>query len=187
MVAFIGMALAMLLAPPLSAQAGSPDGSCTLSANLLSLPVSAPASVTGRRAADSTMAGSVTTRAQPAAVAPSIILRAAAHARSIRFGAQPEIRVRLCHGLDSVRVTERRNLPTPIVAGRVYQDVYIAMELLAHVDGACLADRILPRTAAVAAPPAAAGDTTRLPGATGAASVRCASLSLRSTAGSSGP
>lgn len=71
-----------------------------------------------------------------------IAIIASASAREIRFARTPEIRVRLCGGLDSVRVIERRNLPERIVAGQTYRDVYIAVEILGRVDAACLARRL---------------------------------------------
>ena len=61
----------------------------------------------------------------------------------MRFASQPRIRVRLCGGvLDSVRIVERRNLPDPVQPGVTYRDVYIAVEILGHLNAECLADRI---------------------------------------------
>lgn len=79
-----------------------------------------------RRPADSTRS--------PAAV----MLFAAASAREVTFAKQPEIRVRLCGGLDSVRVVERRNLPEPVVAGRTYRDVYVAVEIFGRLNADCI-------------------------------------------------
>jgi hypothetical protein len=77
------------------------------------------------------------------AEAPAIILRASASAREVRFASQPRIQVRLCGGvLDSVRVLERRNLPDPVQPGVTYRDVYIAVEILGHLNAECLAGRI---------------------------------------------
>ena len=73
----------------------------------------------------------------------AIILRASASAREVRFASQPRIQVRLCGGvLDSVRVLERRNLPDPVQPGATYRDVFIAVEILGHLDAECLASRI---------------------------------------------
>lgn len=72
----------------------------------------------------------------------SIALIASAEAREIRFARQPRVRVRLCGGLDSVRVVERRNLPRPVVAGQAYRDVYIAVEILGRVNAECVAERL---------------------------------------------
>jgi hypothetical protein len=74
--------------------------------------------------------------------AADIVLLAEVHARELRFAKQPEIRVRLCGGMDSARVVERRNLPSPVVVGTTYRDVYIAVEVLGRVDAECLASRL---------------------------------------------
>ncbi|HYD55193.1 MAG TPA: hypothetical protein VEA99_21330 [Gemmatimonadaceae bacterium] len=71
-----------------------------------------------------------------------VVLLAAVSAREIRFARQPEIRVRLCGGIDSARVVERRNLPSPIVVGTVYRDVYVAVEILGHLHAECLASAL---------------------------------------------
>jgi hypothetical protein len=73
---------------------------------------------------------------------PDIVLLASVHADQVRFAKQPEIRVRLCWGGDSLRVIERTNLPSPVVAGTTYRDVFINLEILGHVNAACLASRI---------------------------------------------
>lgn len=79
----------------------------------------------------------------PAGRGPAVILRAAASAREVRFAAQPRISVRLCGGtMDSVRVLERRNLPDPVQPGVTYRDVFIAVEILGHLNAQCLAARI---------------------------------------------
>ena len=73
----------------------------------------------------------------------AIVLRASASAREVRFASPPRIRVRLCGALmDSVRVVERRNLPDSVQAGTTYRDVYIAVEILGHLNARCLASRI---------------------------------------------
>lgn len=71
-----------------------------------------------------------------------IAIIASASASEVRFARQPEIRVRLCGGFDSVRVLERRNLPERIVPGQAYRDVYIAVEVLGRIDAACLARKL---------------------------------------------
>jgi hypothetical protein len=73
---------------------------------------------------------------------PDIILLASVHADQVRFAKQPEIRVRLCWGGDSLRVVERTNLPSPVVAGTTYRDVFINLEILGHVNASCLASKI---------------------------------------------
>jgi hypothetical protein len=80
---------------------------------------------------------------QQLSTTPDIILRAAVSAREVRFASQPRVSVRLCGGtLDSVRVLERRNLPTPVVAGTTYRDVYVAIEILGHLTGSCIANTV---------------------------------------------
>jgi hypothetical protein len=76
--------------------------------------------------------------ARPARSDPTVIVFAAATAREVTFAKEPEIRVRLCGGLDSVRVVERRNLPNPVVAGRTYRDVYVAVEIFARLNADCV-------------------------------------------------
>jgi hypothetical protein len=69
---------------------------------------------------------------------PTIILCASVGAREVHFATQPDIRVRLTGSLgDSVRVLERRNLPNPVTAGATYRDVYVAVELVAHLADSC--------------------------------------------------
>jgi hypothetical protein len=104
---------------------------------------------------------------QQIGAAPDIILRASVSAREVRFAQQPHISIRLCGGtLDSVRVVERRNLPTPVVAGTTYRDVYVAIEILGHLSGSCIANTLT-------------GDRT----APSSSSGLCASLGLRDSVG----
>jgi hypothetical protein len=58
----------------------------------------------------------------------------------LRFAAEPRIDVRFlgCRDIDSVQVLERRNLPTPVVAGTTYHDVHVSVALFGHVGAACL-------------------------------------------------
>lgn len=75
--------------------------------------------------------------------APDIIVRASLSAREVRFASQPHVSIRLCGGtLDSVRVLERRNIPSPVVAGTTYRDVYVAIEILGHLTGSCIANTV---------------------------------------------
>lgn len=73
---------------------------------------------------------------------PDIVLLASVHADQVRFASKPDIRVRLCWGGDSVRIVERTNLPSPVVPGTTYRDVFINLEILGHVNAACIASRI---------------------------------------------
>jgi hypothetical protein len=71
-----------------------------------------------------------------------VLLLVGIHADEVRFGSQPHLRVRLCWGGDTLRVVQRDNLPSPIVPGTTYRNVYIAVELLGRVNAECLADKI---------------------------------------------
>jgi hypothetical protein len=72
--------------------------------------------------------------------AADIILRVGVHADEVRFATQPNVRVRLCWGGDTLRVVQRENLPSPIVAGTTYRNVYVAVELVGRLNGECLAN-----------------------------------------------
>jgi hypothetical protein len=74
--------------------------------------------------------------------AADVLLLVGIHADEVRFASQPHLRVRLCWGGDTVRVVQRDNLPSPIVPGTTYRNVYIAIELLGRVNAECLADKI---------------------------------------------
>src|SRR2546423_9845343 len=71
-----------------------------------------------------------------------IMLLVGVHADQVRFGLQPHVRVRLCWGGDTLRVVQRDNLPSPVVAGTTYRNVYIAVELIGRINAECLANRI---------------------------------------------
>jgi hypothetical protein len=72
--------------------------------------------------------------------AAAIILRVGVHADEVRFAKQPNVRVRLCWGGDTLRVVQRDNLPSPIVPGTTYRNVYVAVELVGRLNGECLAN-----------------------------------------------
>jgi hypothetical protein len=93
-----------------------------------------------------------------------VILLVGIHADEVRFAKQPHVRVRLCWGGDTLRVVQRDNLPSPIVPGTTYRNVYIAVELVGRVNAECLADKLgvgnasprtTPANAAVAGTPLA--------------------------------
>ena len=71
-----------------------------------------------------------------------VLLLVGIHADEVRFGSQPHVRVRLCWGGDTLRVVQRDNLPSPVVPGTTYRNVYIAVELLGRVNAECLAEKI---------------------------------------------
>lgn len=93
--------------------------------------------------------------------APDLVIRASARAAEVRFGSQPEIDVRLrgCAVLDTVRVLERRNLPDPVQPNVTYRDVFVAVEILGHLDVTCL----LPGLALRLCTPPAADSVPRAP------------------------
>lgn len=74
--------------------------------------------------------------------AADVVLLVGVHADEVRFGAQPHVRVRLCWGGDTLRVVQRDNLPSPVVAGTTYRNVYIAVELIGRVNAECLANQL---------------------------------------------
>ena len=74
--------------------------------------------------------------------APDIILTAAVQANEVRFASQPQVRVRLCWAGDTLRVVQRQNIPSPVVAGTTYRNVFVAVELLGRLNAECLVDRI---------------------------------------------
>jgi hypothetical protein len=85
-----------------------------------------------------------------AATAPTVVLLAAVQADEVRFDKQPKICVTL-HGdvrLDSVRVTGRRNITSPVVRGTTYRDVYVSVEILGHLNAECISARITGATPA---------------------------------------
>lgn len=87
--------------------------------------------------------------------APDILLLAQVQANEVRFASQPRVRVRLCWGGDTLRVVQRENIPSPIVAGTTYRNVYVAVELLARLNAECAVSLISnARTPVVNAPKA---------------------------------
>jgi hypothetical protein len=93
---------------------------------------------TTRPRADSAGFGIGGARTGPA----DVMLLVGVHADEVRFGSQPHVRVRLCWGGDTLRVVQRDNLPSPVVPGTTYRNVYIAVELIGRVNAECLANRI---------------------------------------------
>src|SRR6476469_7827887 len=79
---------------------------------------------TARARADTASFGIGGARSGPA----DVLLLVGIHADEVRFASQPHLRVRLCWGGDTLRVVQRDNLPSPIVPGTTYRNVYIAVE-----------------------------------------------------------
>ncbi|HKN65812.1 MAG TPA: hypothetical protein VJW73_06010 [Gemmatimonadaceae bacterium] len=148
----------------LSAQGvGSAAPACPAAGPATELPLGGD-SVARARPSNDSAAGARS--GQQLGTAPDIILRASVSARELTFRTQPQVSIRLCGGtLDSIRVVERRNLPTPVVAGTTYHDVYVAVEILGHLTGSCIANGLTGGRAA----PAASGP--------------CAALGIRDSAG----
>ena len=101
-------------------------------------PTSGARDTSARRRADSASFGVGGARSGQA----DVILLVGIHADELRFTSQPHVRARLCWGGDTVRVVQRDNLPSPIVPGTSYRNVYIAVELIGRVNAECLADKI---------------------------------------------
>lgn len=95
----------------------------------------------------------------------AVRLFAAVRADEVQFARQPKICVTLSGDvrLDSVRVVGRRNLASPVVSGTTYRDIYVAVEILGHLNAECISARI-----------------TGAP-ATGQAGGPCASIGVRDT------
>lgn len=74
--------------------------------------------------------------------AADVMLLVGVHADEVHFASQPHVRVRLCWGGDTLRVVQRDNLPSPVVAGTTYRNVYIAVELIGRVNAECLANQL---------------------------------------------
>ena len=127
----VATAAGSIVCPTLGAQSFSVDS--TACAARLAGPSSAPI-----RSATESNRAAIRTSADSSRSPAALILFAEASAREVTFAKQPEVRVRLCGGLDSVRVVERRNLPNPVVAGRTYRDVYVAVEIFGRLNADCI-------------------------------------------------
>jgi hypothetical protein len=88
--------------------------------------------------------------------AADVILLVGVHADQVTFASQPHVRVRLCWGGDTLRVVQRDNLPSPVVPGTTYRNVYVAVELLGRINAECLAERLGVRNAPQPGQPASA-------------------------------
>src|SRR6476469_8187967 len=73
---------------------------------------------------------------------PTVHLIVGVQADKVTFAKQPQVRVRLCWGGDTLRVVQRTNLPSPVVAGTTYRNVYVAVELIGRLNGQCLSNAI---------------------------------------------
>ena len=73
---------------------------------------------------------------------PTVYLFVGVHAQEVRFAKQPNVRVRLCWGGDTLRVVARENIPSPVVAGTTYRNVYVAVELIGRLNAECLSNAI---------------------------------------------
>jgi hypothetical protein len=95
----------------------------------------------------------------------AVRLFAAVRADEVQFARQPKICVTMSGDvrLDSVHVVGRRNLASPVVSGTTYRDIYVAVEILGHLNAECISARITG-----AAP-------------TGQAAGPCASIGVRDT------
>ena len=132
----------------------------------------APASASASDSARVRSPGAAVSIGAPQSGAPDILLEAAVQANEVRFASQPQVRVRLCWGGDTLRVVQRTNIPSPVVAGTTYRNVFVAVELLGNLNAACLTERI----AAGRAPAARAGMDSASLGS-------CAFLGLTGAAG----
>lgn len=97
-----------------------------------------PSDTSSRSRPDTASFGVGGARSGPA----DVMLLVGIHADSVRFASQPHLRVRLCWGGDTLRIVQRDNLPSPIVPGTTYRNVYISAELIGRINAECLADKI---------------------------------------------
>jgi hypothetical protein len=72
----------------------------------------------------------------------SVVIFAEASAKEVTFASQPQLHVRLMGGLDSMHVLERRNLPSPVVTGTTYRDVYVAVQIFGRVNAECITQNL---------------------------------------------
>lgn len=116
--------------------------------------------------------------------AADVMLLVGLQADQVVFGSQPHLRVRLCWGGDTVRVVQRDNLPSPIVPGTTYRNVYIAVEIVGRLNAECLANAIGvgPAQQGARQPNAPAGAAT-VPASVG----NCAFLGGAATSGPQNP
>lgn len=92
---------------------------------------------------DSARSASDTTRPSAGTRGPAdVIFLLGFSADELRFNSQPDARIRFCWGSDTLHIIERRNLPSPVLAGTTYRNVYIAAELRAYLNAECLAQRL---------------------------------------------
>jgi hypothetical protein len=79
-----------------------------------------------------------------AATNPTVRLLASVSAEEVRFARQPKICVTLRGDarLDSVHVVARRNIQSPVAVGTTYRNVYVAVEILGHLNAQCISARI---------------------------------------------
>lgn len=111
--------------------------------------VSATGPDSGVTAPDSAMRG-VPRATRDTAQHTAVRLFAAVRADEVQFVRQPKVCVKLSGDvrLDSVRVVGRRNLASPVVSGRTYRDIYVAVEILGHLNAECISARITGEAAA---------------------------------------
>ena len=134
-----------------SAQVASSGANTQTCAALLSNDSSVGARV-GAGVSDSAARRDTTTRARADSVSfgvggartgkETVYLFVGVQANEVRFAKQPQVRVRLCWGGDTLRVVQRQNLPSPVVAGTTYRNVYVAVELIGRLNAECLSNAI---------------------------------------------
>jgi hypothetical protein len=121
---------------------------------------------------------------------PDIVLWVGVHADEVRFASQPHVRVRLCWGGDTLRVVQRTNIPSPVVAGTTYRNVYVAVELVGRLNGECLANAIGVGTRTGVAPartPTSSDATTAAANSSSTSASNCAFLGGNAGAGAQTP
>lgn len=146
-----GALLVGVLPDALRAQAAATDASSSTCAATLSSD-NGPGERIGPERADSVRRRDTATRRGRDSVAfgiggartgnPTIQLLVGVSADEVRFARQPRVRVGLCWGGDTLRVVQRENLPSPVVAGTTYRNVYVAVEIIGRLNAECLSNAL---------------------------------------------
>jgi len=135
---------AVVAAPPARAQGAEPTACVSATGPDVS-PVPGDSAAALRRMmqrADSSARSPTDSTGAP--TNPTVRLVASVQADEVRFARQPKICVKLRGDakLDSVHVVARRNIRSPVVVGTTYRDVYVAVEILGHLNAQCISARI---------------------------------------------
>jgi len=137
--------LVVAATPPAGAQATGPSA-CVAATGPDVTPVTPDSAATRADSARQATPATAGRGATPTSGAtnPAVRLLASVQAEEVRFARQPKICVRLRGDaqLDSVHVVARRNIRSPVTVGTTYRNVYVAVEILGHLNAQCISARI---------------------------------------------